>query len=268
MTLGSNRGFAAVLALLGLSVSAHADVGMYWSRVAADTIRSAETVPASASRNLGNVHIALFEAMNFVEGRYRARLLITPTKPAGMSADVVGAAAAHRVLAELYPSHQVALDKALTQFLAATGRTDDSAALITGSSLGMIVKVGRTTDLSPALIEISVVESTSWAEPVTAYVIQSGSRALENARLYALAALAADEVYRSARGILSEYGIHHPCIPCTIHQAVVEIVASTTSVVRTRPISASAALAIRLGTTTDGVEIGRQVLGEYAAVAR
>jgi hypothetical protein len=73
--------------------------------------------PCRAARAIAIVHIAVFEALNTIEGRFRSFVGLTPKKgPA--SADAAVAQAAHDTLAVLWPSQAAAFHQKLADDLA------------------------------------------------------------------------------------------------------------------------------------------------------
>jgi len=69
-------------------------------------------------RTLAMVHIAVFDAVNAIEPRYRPYLRLAPP-PAGASRDAVAAGAAHGVLTRLFPDQRQPLAAALARSLSA-----------------------------------------------------------------------------------------------------------------------------------------------------
>src|SRR4051812_17933234 len=89
----------------------------YWNQVAIDAsgldhtpvaagedrVFGEQLGPTRASRAMAIVHIAIFDAVNAVVGRYRAYSRL-PLPPGGTSIDAAIATAAHDTLAALFPS--------------------------------------------------------------------------------------------------------------------------------------------------------------------
>jgi hypothetical protein len=69
-------------------------------------------------RTLAMVHIAMFDAVNSVEPRYRPYLAL-PTPPKEASPEALAAAAAHGVLLRLFPERRQTLESILVETLAA-----------------------------------------------------------------------------------------------------------------------------------------------------
>src|SRR5499426_1833846 len=93
----------------------HADVVADWNAIAAHAVESSGAQPAAAQRALAGVHVAMFEAMNFIERRYVPQLVVRPASPIAASSEAAAAAAAHTVLTRLYPGSSAAFDAALAR---------------------------------------------------------------------------------------------------------------------------------------------------------
>ncbi len=100
-----------------LSVDApRSDAILYWNEVALRAIKTEQTPPPQAARNLAILHAALYDAVNALEGRHRPyRVTIRPNGT--VSADCAAAIAAHRVLLELHPRLVDSCDSALDRVL-------------------------------------------------------------------------------------------------------------------------------------------------------
>jgi hypothetical protein len=88
--------------LVGLNGLATADVITDWNEKAVAAGYTARVSPGLSARNIAMVHLAMFEALNSIEpryGPYRTRLPVEP----GASPDAAAAAAAHYLLARMYP---------------------------------------------------------------------------------------------------------------------------------------------------------------------
>jgi hypothetical protein len=105
-------------ALAGLSGAGHADVITDWNERAMAAGQAARDGTPVYAKNIAMTHIAMFEAVNSIEGRYRPYRARLPAAP-GTSPEAAAAAAAHGVLARLYPAQAAELDKALAASLAA-----------------------------------------------------------------------------------------------------------------------------------------------------
>lgn len=85
------------------------DVVTDWSRVLLAAIKNTSTAPPKASRAIAMVHVAIFEAMNGITNDFDRYHVIGEPK-SGASAVAAAAAAAHRVLSELFPTQVESFD--------------------------------------------------------------------------------------------------------------------------------------------------------------
>jgi hypothetical protein len=92
-----------------VSQRAQADVVLDWNEIAMSTLDANKVNPFEAARVAGIVHIAVFEAVNAVTGRYEPYLW-TVSAPPGASPRAAAVAAAHAVLVHYYPASVTALD--------------------------------------------------------------------------------------------------------------------------------------------------------------
>lgn len=94
-----------------------ADSVLRWNTAALDAIRKERTPPPVAARNLAILHVAIFDAVNAITGKHKHYLVdIRPL--AGASPEAAAAAAAHRVLVQLYPAERATFDKVLSESMA------------------------------------------------------------------------------------------------------------------------------------------------------
>jgi hypothetical protein len=110
-------------ALMGLPRAVAADVITEWGArgVAIGTEKQMPNAPLT--RNLAIMHVAMFEAVNAIDRRYKPYKLALPAEKTA-SKDAAAAAAAHAVLASLYPDQQQKLDEALQASLTKVAEGD------------------------------------------------------------------------------------------------------------------------------------------------
>lgn len=120
--------------------SSSPNVVSYWNDVANRTLNATATINITAEEqrpsyhvDLAAVHIAIYDAISAIDGRY-VPFAVTPTAPAsGASLDAAASAAAYGVLRALYPNrtaqYQTAYDDAL-------GAIADGTAKARGIALG------------------------------------------------------------------------------------------------------------------------------------
>ncbi len=121
------------LILLSAAHAARADTIPDWNLITAKTLQTAKAGSGLAqSRVYAIVHGAMFDAVNAIERRYHSYAADLKAPPSA-SQDAAAAAAAHTVLADLYPLQKETLDAALAASLA---RVQDGPAKADGVALG------------------------------------------------------------------------------------------------------------------------------------
>jgi len=193
---------------------------------------------SQAAQELAAVHAAMFEAMNFVEGKYVPRFLVRQPTPLGGSGEVEAIGAAHHVLTELYPGQKATLDAALERSLAAyPDRDAASRARIWGRHLGgnVSASVLSASDRPSNRAQAPASENSKLAQ-LRSSSGQSGTsgetwrsiaarsiegrplQPIERARINALLSLAASTVYSAAGD--ARYGAGVACVSCALGAAV------------------------------------------------
>jgi len=234
LKIAANIGCVLVMLLLPLS-AARGDAVSDWNAIAVRMTASSEQ-PRRA-QELAAVHVAMFEAMNFVEGKYVPRFLVRQPAPLGASGEIEGIGAAHHALVQLYPDRKPTLDAALELFLAAFPDWDaTSRARIWGGHLGGNVyalsiperpsngaevpsagnsKVSRLR-ASPGNLGR---DSETWNSIASRSIDGRTLQPIERARMYALVSLAARTVYSAAEAKAS-YGSAIACVSCAAGAAI------------------------------------------------
>lgn len=118
--------------LVGSSGAAMADVVTDWNEKAVDAGYTARQGPPPHSKIVAMVHLAMFEALNSIEPRYKPYRARLPAER-DASRDAAAAAAAHYVLVRMYPAQAKEFDSALQTSLAAIA---DGAPKANGIRLG------------------------------------------------------------------------------------------------------------------------------------
>lgn len=131
MKTAHSRWWFLVPALLSIPAVA-ADAVSEWNQRAEACALEAKQDALFATRTLAIVHVAMFDAMNSIEGRY------TPYKfkvaaPAGSSAEAAGVAAAHAVLKKLFPDQVPVVE---TVYKASLSRISEEAGKTAGIAVG------------------------------------------------------------------------------------------------------------------------------------
>jgi hypothetical protein len=231
----ANIGCALVMLLLPFS-PARGDAVSEWNAIAARMVGSSEQ--SRAARELAAVYVAMFETMNFIEGRYVPRFLVRLPTPLGASGEVEAIGAAHYVLAQLYPEQKAALDAALERSLAAfPDREATSETRIWGRHLGGNVyalfapnrpsngaNVPTAGNSKLSQLRTSPGESgtggEAWNSIATRSIEGRTLQPIERARIYALVSLAASKAYSAADDAKASYGSTVPCVSCAVGAAI------------------------------------------------
>jgi hypothetical protein len=111
------RWVAPIIILTGLGGPVAADVITDWNEKAVAFVTKHRMLPPQAERLVASLHVAMFDAVNSVERRYRPyRLAVSTAKETSKDA---AAAAAGTVLAGLLPNDSEEINAALNAYLAA-----------------------------------------------------------------------------------------------------------------------------------------------------
>ncbi|BCL35091.1 Ig-like domain-containing protein [Nostoc sp. MS1] len=111
------------------------DVVLDWNAILLNAIYTDKTAPPVATRNMAIAQTAVFDAINSITKTYK-NYYFSGTAPLGASAEAAAAAAAHRVLINLYPGQISYFDTALVASLA---KITDGAAEDAGVTFGRTV---------------------------------------------------------------------------------------------------------------------------------
>jgi hypothetical protein len=130
LTLG-----AALTIPLLVGARAHAqNVVIDWDNIATTSIiTTAKEPPGVANVWFAYVHLAVYDAVNAIDGGHQP-YLFTTSPPVGASEDAAAVTAAHDVLVHYFPAQQATLDSAETASLAAI--SDSPANLAAGEAVG------------------------------------------------------------------------------------------------------------------------------------
>ena len=129
------RNVLIAIALAGLPQPASADVITDWNERAVAYVLSRGMSPPPAERVIAMVHVAMFDAINSIERRYRPYLAQLPATTT-TSKEAAAAAAAGMVLANIHPQTQTDMKAALATYLA---NIPDSTEKAMGIKLGEAV---------------------------------------------------------------------------------------------------------------------------------
>ena len=137
-----------------------ADMVIQWNRIMLDAVRTVKPPPPAGARAMAMTSLAVFDAVNSIEGKYTSYLTKVSTSLA-TSKDAAVAQAAYKVLSALFPTYQANLDAQLATSL---GTIADGASKSAGITLGNTVAntylTSRATDGSS-----NVVTYTPGADP-------------------------------------------------------------------------------------------------------
>ena len=139
--------------LLFASVAA-ANTVVQWNAIALSTVIGAEQSPAARLRVMTLVHVAMFEALNFNQSRYRSELVVVPPQALKMADAVIAASAAHHVLVEFYPEWRTSLDNELRLILESTANEQDAwSAKSLGAVIANNILAARSHDVVPGRLD-------------------------------------------------------------------------------------------------------------------
>jgi len=112
------RWAASIMVLTALGGPVSADVITDWNEKAVAFVSKQRLLPPQAERVIASVHLAMFDAVNSIEPRYRPyRLAVITTKDA--SAEAAATVAAGMVLAGLHPKDAEESNTLMAEYLAA-----------------------------------------------------------------------------------------------------------------------------------------------------
>lgn len=99
------------------AATAKKDMVLWWNDILLLAIRTDRTPPPRAALHMATVHIAVYDAVNPFYRTHEPHV-VDVAAPAGAAPEAAAAAAAHRVLVQLYPRQRRVLDDALALSLA------------------------------------------------------------------------------------------------------------------------------------------------------
>jgi hypothetical protein len=198
--------------------NARADAVADWSRIALTSVLESRQSTPDALNTLATVHAAMFETLNFIEARYTPRYVAIQSSAVTMLGDAAAAAAAQYVLVEAYPDRRTMLDQALHASLAPIeGDATGSTSKILGRSLAAVVWALRTRTSTPPKQDPPAIDLPAW-NGIVDLTARKNLQAIEQARIYALVSIAADEAMTAALKSVSNRA--RPCTSCAVHAAV------------------------------------------------
>ena len=249
---------------------AHADVVAEWNKTALDTIGRSGAQIEQKLHAMAMVHVAMFEALNFVQARYTPRFVVKSGPLQGVSAQAATAAAAHHVLTQLHPEQSVALAAALARSLRRLGdREAVPSGVVTGTSIASVVcaasalmpvreekdryasSVRSDATRGRALPKMEglwlLTTPLSWNPMVAELIAVKRLSSIDGARIHALVSMVSADAYVAARAT------GHPCASCIAAAAI-----AATLEAQFAPAAANSE------PVEDAQELGRQI-GAFAS---
>ena len=178
---------AGAMAAVFIPPPARADVIIDWNARSDEIAAQKQVRPVNHSRGTAMLHVAMFEAVNAIEGRYLPyKLTLTADRTA--SKEAAAASAGHDILLALYPDQQSTLDATLATMLAAVADGEPKAKGIElGKKAAADLIALRAKDgidaqefyrphTTPGVYVPTVIPLFSTAAAVTPWVMTSGSQ--------------------------------------------------------------------------------------------
>ena len=135
-----------VATLLGLAVTANADVVTDWNIHALNAIRTNRTSPPIASRQLAVLHASIYDAVNGITRSHEV-YRVRGNVPRSASIEAAAAAAARRVMVTYYPAFAATYDAAYQATIDDLGRLPDvRKGVVWGEQVAESMLVWRATD--------------------------------------------------------------------------------------------------------------------------
>jgi hypothetical protein len=128
------------LAVMAVPMVGRADTVLDWNAYAANAIVGVANMPPPRGLiRLAMVHVAIYDAVNAIEGYPFTPYAVTPNVVTPASPEAATAAAAHDILVTLFPSQQAVLD---AEYAASLALIPDGPAKTNGISVGQQVAAG------------------------------------------------------------------------------------------------------------------------------
>jgi hypothetical protein len=138
----------AVLALVLSPAMARANVVDDWNAIATQVIVVNAARPGGAAVvDFAYINIAIYDAVNAIDGRYTAFAVQPLSSPVGGSPEAAAAAAAHTVLVWMFPTQQAYLDGVYASYLASIpAGVAKTTGILVGAEVGNAFTALRTGD--------------------------------------------------------------------------------------------------------------------------
>ncbi len=178
---------AGAVAAMFIPPPARADVIIDWNARSDEIAAQKQVRPVNHSRGTAMLHVAMFEAVNAIEGRYLPyKLTLTADRTA--SKEAAAATAGHDILLALYPDQQSTLDATLATMLAAVadgepkakgielGKKAAADLIALRAKDGIDAQESYRPHTTPGVYIPTVIPLFSTAAAVTPWVMTSGSQ--------------------------------------------------------------------------------------------
>jgi hypothetical protein len=176
-----------LLVLSGLPSAARADAVTDWNAYGVSAVITAARGPGGYV-DLAYMHLAMYDAVNAIDGRYSVFAVHPANVPAGSSKEAAAIAAAYNVLLTLFPGQQVVLDANYSASLAAIPDSQEKAdGIAVGAEVAFLFLASRAGDGRNAPITYTPGSGpgawipTSPAPPLVVYLSQMRPFAMETA---------------------------------------------------------------------------------------
>jgi len=115
-----------------------------WNAIAETAVKTAHHAPPVAALDFAIVHLAIYDAVESIDGRYVPYNALVPGATGSLSA--AAAKAGHDVLVGLFPLQKLTLDSAYTNFLAANGIDPFDPGIAVGAQAAADILTLRSND--------------------------------------------------------------------------------------------------------------------------
>lgn len=145
-------GSLILMAGLTIGSTVHADVVTDWNTAALNAIRAGRTPPPVASRALAMLHASIYDAVNGIDRRSES-YIVASRVPASASKEAAASAAAHLVLAALFPASQASFDDLYVELLSSISNgPQKSRGISWGESVAQEILALRANDGSSDVV--------------------------------------------------------------------------------------------------------------------
>ena len=130
--------FLSSFLVLSLASTVKADKVTDWNAIGAQAVLTAGTAGAIGTVDMAYMHIAIYDAVNAIEGGYTVFAVSPANVPPGASAEAATVEAAYRILRHLFPAQTAYLD---AQYAASLATIPDGQAKLDGIAVGAEVAI-------------------------------------------------------------------------------------------------------------------------------